>query len=371
KKFKIFLSPPHLSGEEIAYIQSALDQNWVAPVGENLDEFEKIIRQYVGVKQALALQSGTAALHLALLLLEVKAGDEVLCPTFTFAATANPILYQKATPVWVDSEADTWNLCPDNLEKAIQDRRKKGKKPKALMLVHLYGQSAKLEEIGQICQHYDIPIIEDAAEALGSSYEGKKLGSLGELGVLSFNGNKIITTSGGGMLLTNKDDYYQTGLQLATQARDPAPHYQHSKVGYNYRMSNILAGLGRGQMKVLSQRIESRRRIYTVYQEELGNIKNWFFQPELPGTFSNRWLTCLVTDSYQRREQIRLQLASHGIEARPLWKPLHLQPVFRSFPYYGGKRAEQLFERGICLPSGSQLKAEEQAQIIEIIRQWG
>ncbi len=370
---KIWLSSPHLSGHEQKYVQEAFATNWVAPLGPNVNGFEEDLCSYIGVAHAAALSSGTAALHLALVMLGVGAGDVVLCQSFTFAASANPIVYLGATPVFVDSETHTWNLCPDALETAIKDQKKQGKQIKALIAVHLYGMPAQLHEILDICNRYDIPLIEDAAEALGSTYAEKKLGSFGKLNVLSFNGNKIITTSGGGALLSDDEQFIQKSKFLATQARDDAPHYQHSEIGYNYRLSNICAGIGRGQMEVIDERVAQRRANFDYYVKSLSFISGISFQPEAAGSFSNRWLSCVIIDPLQTtggisREDVRLALAAKNIEARPLWKPMHLQPVFEKAPFYGKNVAENLFDHGLCLPSGSNLTPNELAQIVEVIQ---
>ncbi|MEZ4904680.1 MAG: aminotransferase class I/II-fold pyridoxal phosphate-dependent enzyme [Spirosomataceae bacterium] len=369
---KIWLSSPHLSGHEQKYVQEAFTTNWIAPLGPNVDGFEQDLCRYVGVRHAAALSSGTAALHLALVMLGVGTNDVVICQSFTFAASANPIVYQGATPVFVDSEVDTWNMCPDALETAIKSEQTKGKKIKAVVAVHLYGMPAQIDTILDICNHYDIPLIEDAAEALGATSKGQKLGSFGLLNVLSFNGNKIITTSGGGALLSDDEALIKQSRFLATQARDNAPHYQHSVIGYNYRLSNICAGIGRGQMEVIEERVAQRRANFTFYEQELGNIEGIRFQPEAAGSFSNRWLSCLVIDPTQTngitREDLRLALAAQNIEARPLWKPMHLQPVFEGTPYYGNQVAEKLFENGLCLPSGSNLTIEELTQIVNTLK---
>lgn len=369
---KIWLSSPHLSGHEQKYIQEAFATNWIAPLGPNVDGFEQDLCKYVGIHHAAALSSGTAALHLALVMLGIGCGDVVLCQSFTFSASANPIVYQGATPVFVDSEPDTWNICPEALETAIKNEKFKGKKVKAVIAVHLYGMPAKMQEIADICTHYEVPLIEDAAEALGSTYLGRKLGSFGLLNVLSFNGNKIITTSGGGALLSNDESFIKKSRFLATQARDDAPHYQHSEIGYNYRLSNICAGIGRGQMEVIDERVAQRRRNFVFYQRELGDIEGISFQPEAKESFSNRWLSCLVIDTKKtggvNREDIRLKLAAQNIEARPLWKPMHLQPVFAGASYYGGNVAETLFQDGLCLPSGSNLTEEDLGRVATVIK---
>lgn len=370
---KIWLSPPHMSGNEMKYIQEAFDSNWVAPLGPNVDDFEQEIANYVGVNHSVALSSGTAALHLALILLGIQPGDIVICPTFTFAASANPIVYLKATPVFIDSESLTWNICPDILEEAIKYHIKKGKKPKAIIGVHIYGMPMQLNEILFLCQKYEIPLIEDAAEALGSSYHGKKLGSFGKMSIFSFNGNKIITTSGGGALLSGDPLIIKKAKFLASQAKDEAPHYQHSEIGYNYRLSNICAGIGRAQLEVIDNRVKSRRDNFDFYRKELGSLPGISLQNEPPVFFSNRWLTCILIDPKLSEginpDKIRLFLEAKNIESRPLWKPLHLQPVFKDAPYFGGNVAEKLFERGLCLPSGSSLCEEDLLFICKNIRE--
>ncbi len=364
---KIWLSSPHMGGEEMRFIQEAYDTNWIAPLGPNVNGFENDLKQYTGAGCVSALSAGTAAIHLALILLGVKEGDAVLASSFTFSATVNPIRYQKATPILIDSEKDTWNMSPELLEQAIKDLLKKGKKPKAIIPVHLYGMPAKMPEIMQIAKHYDIPVIEDAAESLGASINGQQTGTFGVMGVFSFNGNKIITTSGGGALVSNNMEYCQKATFLATQARDTAPHYQHSHIGYNYRMSNIVAGIGRGQMLVLDDRIKARRANFDFYQSELADLPVEFVK-EPDGFFANRWLTTILTDSYEQREKIRLALEAKNIESRPLWKPMHLQPVFKNFPAYTDGTSESLFERGLCLPSGSNLTDEDKQRIVEVIK---
>ncbi|MFD1316113.1 DegT/DnrJ/EryC1/StrS family aminotransferase [Namhaeicola litoreus] len=365
---KIWLSSPHLTGEEQKYVQEAFETNWVAPLGPNVNGLEKDICDFTGAKSCSVLSSGSAAIHLAMILLGVEQDDEVLCSSFTFSATANPIRYQKAIPIFVDSERDTWNMDPILLEKAILDRNSKGKKPKAILLVHLYGMPAKMKEIMAISEKYNIPIIEDAAEAMGAFYQGKHMGTFGELGVFSFNGNKIITTSGGGALVANNADYCKKATFLATQARDEAPHYQHSEIGYNYRMSNIVAGIGRGQMEVLKDRVEARRENFDYYQKAFAGLPVTFVE-EAEGFFANRWLTTILTDSYNTREMIRLALEKENIESRPLWKPMHLQPVFEEFPAYTNGVSEDLFERGLCLPSGSNLTREDLDRVVAIVKE--
>jgi dTDP-4-amino-4,6-dideoxygalactose transaminase len=367
---KIWLSSPHLGGQEKVFVNEAFDSNWVAPLGPNVDGFEADLAHYVGMSHAAALSSGTAALHLALVMLGVGAGDIVLCQSMTFSASANPIAYQGATPVFIDSEADTWNLCPNALENAIKYYIAQNKKPKALIAVHLYGMPAKITEVLEICNRYEIPVVEDAAEALGSSYQGKRLGSFGVLNVLSFNGNKIITTSGGGALLSDSEELINKARFLSTQARDNAPHYQHSHIGYNYRMSNICAGIGRGQMQVVDARVAARRHNFDFYQAQLSHIEGIIFQSEATGSFSNRWLSCMLVDDQKvgrSREDIRLALATQNIEARPLWKPMHLQPIFADAPYFGGTVSQKLFDDGLCLPSGSNLTIEDLTRVVSAI----
>ncbi len=371
-KERIWLSSPHMGGSERKFVEQAFDENWVAPLGPNVNGFEKDLQNYVGVSHAAALSSGTAALHLALILLDVKAGDEVICQSFTFSATANPIVYQGAIPVFVDSEPGTWNMSPTHLEEAIQDRLAKGKKPKAIIPVHLYGMPALMQEIKAIGDKYGIPILEDAAEALGSSINGVKAGSFGLMSVLSFNGNKIITTSGGGALVSNDPVLVEKSRFLATQARDPAPHYQHSHIGYNYRMSNICAGIGRGQMEVLDEWISRRQNNHLYYKQQFEGLEAIDFQQISDGFVSNRWLTTVIVDPAKSggitREYIRLALEKENIESRPLWKPLHLQPIFAAYPYYGNGTAEKLFENGLCLPSGSNLTISQLERICSIIK---
>jgi len=370
----IFLSLAHMSGREQHFIQNAFDTNWVAPLGPNVDAFEKDLKTFLGNSVYVeAVVSGTAALHLGLILLGVEADDEVLCQSFTFSASANPIRYQGATPVFVDSEPDTWNMSPEYLEEAIRDRIKKGKKPKAIIPVYLYGMPAKMDEIRAIANRYEISILEDAAEALGSAYKGVPCGTFGELAALSFNGNKIITTSGGGALLAKSEENIRKAHFLATQARDAAPHYQHSEIGYNYRMSNIVAGIGRGQMEVLPLRIEQRRKNNQYYRKHLSAIEGLTFQTEPSNDFfSNYWLTSIIIDPEKtggvKREDVHLAMEEANIESRPLWKPMHLQPVFSSCPYYGEKVSESLFDNGLCLPSGSVLMEDDLSRVVKVIK---
>lgn len=353
---------------ELTYVQEAFDSNWVAPLGPNVDQFEQSLESYIRDDVFVAaLSSGTAAIHLALNILGVGAGDEVICQSFTFSATANPIIYQGAIPVFVDSELDTWNISPELLEDTIRDRISLGKKPKAIIGVHLYGMPYNIDKVRTIAQKYGIAVIEDSAEALGSEYRGQKCGSFGDIGILSFNGNKIITTSGGGALVTKNQEHKKKAVFLATQARDNAPHYQHSSIGFNYRMSNVLAGIGRGQMEVLDNRVAARRANHEFYKQRLSGIGKIEFLEEPEGYFSNRWLTCILTDSFETRERIRLSLMEEDIETRPLWKPMHLQPVFASFPAYADGTSEDLFQRGLCLPSGSNLSNEDLERIVSLI----
>ncbi|MGX1930493.1 DegT/DnrJ/EryC1/StrS family aminotransferase [Flagellimonas sp. 2504JD4-2] len=366
---KIWLSSPHMGGTEQDYVQEAFETNWIAPLGPNVSGFESDIENYIGHDTyAACLSSGTGAIHLALELLGVGLGDEVLCQSFTFAASANPITYLGATPIFIDSEPDTWNISPELLEKAIVDRIGQNKKPKAIIAVHLYGMPYKVDEIIAISRKYDVPVIEDSAEALGSEFEGVRCGSFGDMAILSFNGNKIITTSGGGALLTKDLEMKNKAVFLATQARDEAPHYQHSHIGYNYRMSNVLAGIGRGQMEVLPERVEARRSNFHFYKDSLSEIPEITFLEEPNGYYSNRWLTCILTPSFEIREKIRTVLGNENIESRPLWKPMHLQPVFKDAIKYENGVSEDLFKRGLCLPSGSNLAQEDLNRISDIIK---
>jgi pyridoxal phosphate-dependent aminotransferase EpsN len=372
---QIYLSPPHMSGNEQKYIDEAFQTNWLAPLGPHVDAFEKEIANYLGVREAVAVSSGTAAIHLALSLLEVQKGDTVFCSTLTFVASANPILYLGADPVFIDSEPDTWNMSPYALERALKDGVINGRLPKAVIVVNLYGQSAKMDELTALCDQYEIPIIEDAAESLGSTYKGKRSGTFGQFGIFSFNGNKIITTTGGGMLVSNSVERLKKARFLATQARDPAPHYQHSKIGYNYRLSNVLAGIGRGQFEVLDERVNARRAVFNRYKEGLSSVPGFLFMPELENTVSNRWLTTLTIDSVKAGftvYELLRTLSEQRIEARPVWKPLHLQPLFEGMAYYKHHENESvsdvLFKTGVCLPSGSSLTIKEQDRIIESIK---
>jgi dTDP-4-amino-4,6-dideoxygalactose transaminase len=367
----ILLSPPHIGDREFEFVKEAFDTNWLAPVGPHVDAFEQEFCEVVGTRHAAAVSSGTAALHLALQLVGVEPGDDVFCSTLTFVATANPIKYLGATPVFIDSDRISWNMDPVLLVETLDKRARQGKLPKAVVLVHLYGQSADIEPIQAICDKYEIPLIEDAAEALGATYRNKAPGSFGKIGIYSFNGNKIITTSGGGMLVTNDEDLAVQARFLATQARDPAPHYQHSQVGYNYRLSNVLAGMGRGQLNVLAERVAARRHNFEVYYSALQKLPGIQFMPEASFGTTTRWLSCMTVDpdlSGLDREQLRLALADAQIESRPVWKPLHLQPVFKNCTCIGGKVSEDLFAKGLCLPSGSSLSDEDRDRVISTIR---
>ena len=381
---RLYLSPPHMGRHELNYVHKAIEDNWVAPAGPNLAGFEADICAAVGVPYCVALSSGTAAIHLGLILLGVGPGDEVLCPSFTFVATANPVVYLGATPVFVDSEPDTWNLCPKRLREAIEGRISKGNKPKALILVHLYGMAAKLPEILALAQEFGISVLEDAAEALGSEWQQQPLGGFGRVGVFSFNGNKILTTSGGGALVTYDRALAERARFLATQAKDDAPHYQHSELGYNYRLSNILAGIGRGQMELLDERVKRRREIFSWYQEHLAALPGITVAPapEPADSRSNRWLTTILINpadpdaeaqsltpnpQHLTPETLRLHLETHNIESRPLWKPLHLQPLFADAPMYGGEVCADLFARGLCLPSGTAMTDADLRRVKEAL----
>jgi dTDP-4-amino-4,6-dideoxygalactose transaminase len=371
-KSKIWLSSPHMGGREQVYVNDAFDTNWVAPLGPHVDGFENEICTFTGAGAAAALSSGTAAVHLALILAGVKAGDEVLCSSFTFSASANPIVYCGAQPIFVDSERETWNIDPELLEKAILERIAMGKKIAAAVIVHLYGMPANMPVIAEVLSRYNIPLIEDAAESLGSTIHQKSTGTFGLFGILSFNGNKIITTSGGGALISDDKELIQKARFLATQARDTAPHYQHSQIGYNYRMSNVCAAIGRGQMEVLNDRIKSRRANYDFYRELFKSLPGVSFQPEPEGYYSNRWLTAILIDPVETgtsREALRLAMEAQNIEARPLWKPMHLQPIFQSAPAYINGNSEDFFNNGLCLPSGSNLTSEDRDRIREVVQQ--
>ena len=372
-KTKIWLSSPHMGGNEQKYVNEAFETNWIAPLGPNVTGFEQDLETYLGNNVFVgALSSGTAALHLALILLKVKVGDEVICQSMTFSASANPIVYQGAIPIFVDSERDTWNICPNALETAIKERISKGRKPKAIIAVHLYGMPFKVDEIRTIANKYEIPIIEDSAEALGSAFKGQKCGTFGDISILSFNGNKIITTSGGGAIVTKNELLKNEAVFLATQARDNAPHYQHSKIGYNYRLSNICAGIGRGQMEILDSHIEKRREMHQFYKNVFVDQEGiTIFSEPNEDYYSNHWLSAIIINSEKNngksREDLRLLLENENIESRPLWKPMHLQPVFKNAPYYGGSVSEELFNNGLCLPSGSNLNSDDITRIKSVL----
>ena len=372
-KNTIWLSSPHMGGTEQKYIQEAFDANWVAPLGPNVNGFEQDLENYLGNQVNVgALSSGTAAIHLGLILLGVQSGDEVICQTMTFSASANPILYLGATPIFVDSESTTWGLCPQALEQAIKDSIQKGKKPKAIIAVHLFGVQYQVAAIRKVANTYDIPVLEDAASALGSTYKGQKCGTFGDIGILSFNGNKIITTSGGGAIVTQTAALKDKAIFYATQSRDHAPHYQHSEIGYNFRMSNICAGIGRGQMEVLDEHVALRRQMHDFYVDIFASIEGVdVFSTPNEDYFANYWLSAITIDATKTNgitaETLRLALEAENIESRPLWKPMHLQPIFKKYPYYGKKVAENLFENGLCLPSGSNLSDTDRERIASVI----
>jgi dTDP-4-amino-4,6-dideoxygalactose transaminase len=373
KESKIWLSSPHMGGSEEKYVKEAFDTNWIAPLGPNVNIFEENLENYLAENSKIAcLSSGTSALHLALVLAKVKLNDVVICQSMTFSASANPITYLGAKPIFIDSEKDTWNMCPIHLENAIIELIIKDQKPKAIIIVHLYGMSAKMDEILVLSKKYNITLIEDAAEALGSTYKGQKCGTFGDFGILSFNGNKIITTSGGGALISKTNENKRKAVFLATQAKDNAIHYQHSEIGYNYRMSNVLAGIGRGQIEVLDKHIALRRKNNEFYQEVFKNVTDVSVFKELnKNYFSNHWLTCILIDDKSAKlsnEILRVQLEKYNIESRPLWKPMHLQPVFKDSVYYGGNVAENLFNNGLCLPSGSNLSDNDLERINKAIK---
>jgi dTDP-4-amino-4,6-dideoxygalactose transaminase len=366
----ILLSTPHMGDKEFTYVKEAFDTNWIAPVGPHVDNFEREFCKTVNSPHAAALNSGTAALHLALIIAGVSSGDEVFCSTLTFSASVNPIIYQQATPVFIDSDCISWNMNPELLVAELDKRAKINKLPKAVILVHLYGQSADIDPILAACNKYQVILIEDAAEALGATYKGRSPGTFGHIGIYSFNGNKIITTSGGGMIVSKDPDIVTKAKFLAAQARDPAPHYQHTQIGYNYRLSNVCAAIGRGQLLVLVDRVQQRRHNYTYYHQHLSHLPGLEFMPEASYGTSNRWLTCLTIDPAKfgcDRETIRIALASQNIETRPVWKPMHLQPIFQHFPSIGGEVATDLFNRGLCLPSGSSLTNTELDRVIAAI----
>ena len=372
---QILLSTPHMGEAERQYVEEAFETNWIAPLGPNVDAFERELAEMVGVRHAAALSSGTAALHLGLRLLGVGAGDRVFCSTLTFAASANPIVYQGAEPVFIDSDYDSWNMSPQALERAFDAARKEGWMPKAVIIVCLYGQSADMDPLLELCKRYEVPVLEDAAESLGATYKGKASGTFGRLGVYSFNGNKIITTSGGGMLVSDEPELIAKARFLSTQARDPAPHYQHSEIGFNYRMSNILAGVGRGQLQVLRSRVESRRQVFQAYSEGLSELDCITWMPEPDWSYSTHWLTtCTIKPRVGvDRHTLMQHLASELIEARPLWKPMHLQPVFHGCRYFAHANesvSDQLFDQGLCLPSGSNMSTSDVERIVDVIRRF-
>ena len=372
-KSKIWLSSPHMSGNEMKYVQEAFDGNWIAPLGPNVDGFEKDLEQFLGEgTHVAAVNTGTAALHLALVMLGVEKDDYVICQSLTFSASANPIIYLGGIPIFVDSEPDTWNICPNALEDAVKSCIKKGKKPKAIITVCLYGMPYKVDEIREISDKYGIPILEDSAEALGSTYKGQKCGTFGDISVLSFNGNKIITTSGGGALVLKDEIYKKKAVFLSTQAKDDAPHYQHSIVGYNYRLSNVCAGIGRGQLEVINDRVALRRKNHEFYKEIFTSFVgvNFFSEPSLD-FFSNHWLNAVIIDPNKtngfRSEDLRYEFQKENIESRPLWKPMHMQPLFNKAEYFGAIIAEKLFKFGLCLPSGSNMSNKDRERISEVI----
>ena len=368
---RIHLSTPHMSGREQAYVADAFASNWIAPLGPHVDAFEAEFARAVGSRHAAALSSGTAALHLALQLAGVRAGDEVLVSSLTFSASVNPIVYLGARPAFIDSEARSWNMDPALLEQALEDRARAGRLPAAVVVVHLYGQSADLHPIAAACARHGVPLVEDAAEALGATYHGRAPGTFGQSGIFSFNGNKVITTSGGGMLVSDDDALVAHARKLATQARDPAPHYQHSEIGYNYRLSNVLAAIGRAQLEVLEERVLARRAVFDFYRQALAGVPGLRWMPEASWGRHSRWLSCLTVDPAEfgaGREALRLALEARNIEARPVWKPMHLQPVFAGLPAWGGDVARELFEHGLCLPSGSNLRETDLEQVAEVVR---
>jgi dTDP-4-amino-4,6-dideoxygalactose transaminase len=368
---RVYLSSPHMGHQELKLVQEAFVSNWIAPLGPHVDAFEREVAEYVGMSHAAALSSGTAAIHLSLRLLDIQPGDEILCSTFTFSASANPIVYEGGSPVFIDSEENTWNMDAGLLQEELRDCARRGKLPKAVIVVDLYGQCADYDSLLEVCAEYEIPLIEDSAEALGASYKGRMAGSFGKFGIFSFNGNKIITTSGGGMLVCNDADMVQQARFLATQARDPAPHFQHSHIGYNYRLSNVLAAIGRGQMQVLEERVAARRSNFRKYQERLASLPGISFMPISNDGEPNYWLTGITVEPRlfgATREDIRLALEQENIESRPLWKPMHLQPVFDGCRIRGGSTAEKVFEQGLCLPSGSNLSQDDLERVVTVIQ---
>ena len=370
KNNKIWLSPPHISDNEKKYVDEAFEQNWIAPVGPHINKFEDELSKVSQGFDVAVLSSGTAAIHLALVLLGVKNDDCVICSSFTFSASVNPIIYLGASPIFIDSEKDTWNMDPFLLEQAIVNQININKKPKAIILVHLYGYPSKIEEIISISKKYDIPLIEDAAEALGSKYKNQPLGTFGDIGIFSFNGNKIITTSSGGAILSKNKEFIKKAKFLATQAREDQPHYEHKEIGYNYRMSNVCAAIGLGQLEVLETRVVKRRYIHDFYKNKLSNIESIKFLNDIDGFYSNRWLTTIVLEENSKinNEKIRLELQKNNIESRPLWKPMHLQPVFNNYQAFTNGVSEDLFNRGLCLPSGSNMSDQDLNRVVNIIK---
>lgn len=367
---RIYLSPPHMSGREMAFVQQAFADNWIAPAGPHLKAFEQRFCDYTGAAHAVALSSGTAAIHLTLIALGIQPGDEVMVSTLTFAGSVNPLLYVGAKPVFIDSDSQSWNMDPNLLTEALQARAREGKLPKAVIPVHLYGQAADMDAIMSICGQFDIPVIEDAAESLGSRYHDRHPGTIGKAGIFSFNGNKIITTSGGGMLVSEDEVLVDHAWRLANQAREPLPHYEHGEVGYNYRMSNILAGIGCGQLSVIEERVRRRREIYTYYKARLGDLPGLTFVDDMPYGLHTHWLSVMLVDAAKfgvDREALRLELEAHNIESRPVWKPMHLQPIFQGYEAIGGAVAEQLFAQGLCLPSGTAMSDAQLERIVSII----
>lgn len=371
---RIYLSSPHMGGDELSYIQQAFDSNWIAPLGPNVNQFEQELADYVGVKSASALSSGTAAIHLGLKALGVTDGDVVFCSSLTFSASCNPILYLGATPVFIDSDAKTWNMCPKALKLAFEEAEKKHQLPKAVVVVNLYGQSADMDPILEVCQKYNVPILEDAAESLGATYKGRMSGTIGDIGIYSFNGNKIITTSGGGMMVSNHEDYTKKATFWATQSREAMRHYEHKELGYNYRMSNIVAGIGRGQLKVLNDRITKKKEIYNLYKDAFKDIHEIEMMNICEYGKSNYWLSVMTLreESAVKPIEIIEKLEEYNIESRPVWKPMHLQPIFKQYPFYtvseGVSVSEEYFNRGICLPSDTKMTKSQQQKVIEIIR---
>jgi Predicted pyridoxal phosphate-dependent enzyme apparently involved in regulation of cell wall biogenesis len=369
-KEKIYLSSPHMSDEgyEKQFVKEAFDTNWIAPLGKNVNEFENELALKVGIKAAAALSAGTAAIHMALKAVGVEKGDIVFCQSLTFSASANPIIYQNATPVFIDSDYETWNMSPTSLEKAFEKYEKMDKRPKAVIVVHLYGLSANLDKILEICKKYNVPIIEDAAESLGTKYKGRYTGTFGDYGIFSFNGNKIITTSGGGMLVSNSEERIAKVRFWATQARDQARHYQHSELGFNYRMSNIVAGIGRGQLKVLDERVAKKRYIFEFYKSELGNLDGIEFMPINKWNEPNCWLSCLTLKGKIRPLDIMIRLEEDNIESRPIWKPMHMQPFFEKYDFIGDDVSERIFENGVCLPSDTKMTDEDLYRVCKIVK---